>query len=132
MKKLSLLLLATAAYCLQLVSAQSGLEIYPSNWWVGMKNKKLQLMIHQKNIGKASSVTVDYPGVYLIQSHPVESPNYLFLDLVIAPNSQPGKVKIGIVEHDTHYAISYELRQRQVGAPLQFATAPRCCCVCTT
>ena len=121
MKKLSLLLLATAAYCLQLVSAQSGLEIYPSNWWVGMKNKKLQLMIHQKNIGKASSVTVDYPGVYLIQSHPVESPNYLFLDLVIAPNSQPGKVKIGIVEHDTHYAISYELRQRRPGNGKEFA-----------
>ena len=121
MKKLILLLLATAAYCVQQVSAQSGLEIYPTNWWVGMKNKKLQLMVHQKNIGKASSVTVDYPGVHLIQSHPVESPNYLFLDLVIAPNTQPGKVKIGIIEHDTRYAISYELRQRRPGNGKEFA-----------
>ena len=121
MKKIILLLLISTAYFVQQVSAQSSLEIYPSNWWVGMKNKQLQLMLHQKNIGKASAVTINYPGVHLKQSHQVESANYLFLDLVIDANTRPGKVKIAITENNNHYSLAYELKQRREGNGKVFA-----------
>ncbi len=32
--------------------AQNEIKIYPSSWWVGMKNPHLQLMLRGKNIGK--------------------------------------------------------------------------------
>ena len=121
MKKIILLLLISTAYFVQQVSAQSSLEIYPSNWWVGMKNKQLQLMLHQKNIGKASAVTINYPGAHLKQSHQVESANYLFLDLVIDANTRPGKVKIAITENNNHYSLAYELKQRREGNGKVFA-----------
>jgi len=32
--------------------AQNEIKIYPSLWWVGMKNPHLQVLIHGKNVGK--------------------------------------------------------------------------------
>lgn len=37
-------------------------RIEPANWFVGMKNSSLQLMVYGKNI-RNSRVSVDYPGV---------------------------------------------------------------------
>ena len=65
---------------------------YPSNWWVGMKYSKPELMIHGKDIGDAASVTVSWPGVTLADWHRVENSNYLFLHLKISPTARPGAV----------------------------------------
>jgi glycosidase len=70
-------------------------RIDPSNWYVGMKNPKLQLMIYGQSIGDCE-VNFNYPGVKLIEKKTVENPNYLFLDLEIAPNTQPGKISINL------------------------------------
>lgn len=31
-------------------------QCYPGNWWTGMKNPKLQLMIHGEGIGNAKGL----------------------------------------------------------------------------
>jgi hypothetical protein len=65
--------------------AQSKFDhVEPMFWWVGMKNPKLQLLIHGKNIA-GYSAKLNYPGVKLLEQHQVENPNYLFLDLEIFP-----------------------------------------------
>lgn len=68
-------------------------RINPSNWWVGMKNPKLQLLVYGKNIA-GSDVKINYQGVTLEKVNQVENPNYLFLDLNIAPNTQAGQMLI--------------------------------------
>jgi neopullulanase len=71
------------------------LKIEPAEWWIGMKEPNLQLLVHGSNITKAK-VKLNYPGVVLGKIHQTESPNYLFVDLKISPNTQPGSVAISI------------------------------------
>src|SRR5437588_5283293 len=73
--------------------AKDSIDVYPSHWWVGMKNPKLQVMIHKKNIASQNFVLSPYNGVKLQKITKVENPNYVFLDLIIAPNTKPGKLQ---------------------------------------
>ena len=43
-------------------SFSQNVEVYPSNWWVGMKWNKVQLMLHRNNIGTYDHVSCNYPG----------------------------------------------------------------------
>jgi glycosidase len=94
--------------------AQNETAVYPTNWWVGMKNPKLQLMIHDEGIKAAvRNVEINYPGVKLDKMNKVEGDNYLFLDLTIAPNTKPGTVKIKINRINFQpLLINYELKVR--------------------
>ena len=86
---------------------------YPTHWWTGMKNSKLQLMMHGENIGSFVKVAVNYPGVKVEKITRAENKNYLFVDLTIAAAAKPGKFKITLsggglpVEE-----VSYELKAR--------------------
>jgi len=44
-----------------------------------MKNKSLQLMLHQKDVGKLDIGMAAYPGVRMEAVTKVENPNYLFV-----------------------------------------------------
>jgi len=68
-------------------------KINPTNWYVGMKNPKLQLLVYGKNIGDCD-VKINYQGVSLDKVNKVENPNYLFLDLTIAPDTKAGQMDI--------------------------------------
>jgi neopullulanase len=68
-------------------------RINPTNWYVGMKNPKLQLLVYGKNI-KDCDVKINYQGVTLEKINKVENPNYLFLDLNIAPETKTGQMDI--------------------------------------
>lgn len=94
--KTSALLILLLGIC-QLTLAQKP-EIQradPTNWWVGMKNPEVQVLLYGKNL-KGASVTINYPGVSIRQVHEVENPNYLLVDLYIAPETQPGKFGISL------------------------------------
>ncbi len=68
-------------------------RIDPTNWYVGMKNPRLQLLVYGKNISDCE-VKINYAGVKLEKINKVENPNYLFLDLNIAPETQAGQMNI--------------------------------------
>ena len=89
-------------------------HIYPTNWWVGMKNPKLQIIIHATGIGNASAFVIHYPGVKIEKVNRVENKNYVFLDLTIAPNAKAGKFSIQ-VSGVTQTAIPYELKNKETG-----------------
>ncbi len=79
---------------LQFFYAHAQIErVEPPNWWVGMRNPEVQLLVHGKQIG-ATTPRVRYPGVTLVRSTRGESDNYLFLDLKIAPTAKPGRVEL--------------------------------------
>ena len=68
-------------------------RINPTNWYVGMKNPKLQLLVYGKNINDCD-VKINYQGITLEKINKVENPNYLFLDLNIAPETKAGQMDI--------------------------------------
>lgn len=70
-------------------------RVNPSNWWVGMKNPELQLLVYGKNL-KGADLKINYPGVSIRQVYEVENPNYLFVDLYLAPETKAGKFDLEI------------------------------------
>ena len=80
------------------------IEVYPSNWWVGMKLNKIQLMIHAQNATNIipafklpAGGTKLADGIMLKGVHHVENPNYVFLDIEIAKTAKPGMRKFEFV-----------------------------------
>ena len=87
-------------------------RVEPMFWWVGMKNPKLQLIVHGDKIAERT-VKLNYPGVKLMQVHKVENPNYLFLDLDILATAKPGTFTISFIKPGAaNLEYKYELKQR--------------------
>jgi glycosidase len=91
-------------------------RIEPAFWWVGMKNTKLQLIVHGNNIA-ASTVKMNYAGVKLLKVNKVENPNYLFLDLDITPAAKAGTFNISFEKAgEKAFTYSYQLLNRDRSA----------------
>jgi glycosidase len=98
-------------------------KVYPTNWWIGMKNPNVQLMLHGVGIGKGSTpvATINYTGVKVVKVHKVESDNYLFVDINIASTAKPGNVKINVKQGSSAVAINFPLAVRRRGKGTAFA-----------
>jgi hypothetical protein len=94
--------------------------VYPTNWWIGMKNPKLQLMLRGANINE-NSFSITYPGVKLIKVNKVENRNYVFLDLQITPSAKAGILKIRMSNPNGSGEIPFELKPRRKGNGTAFA-----------
>ena len=95
----------------------SSLRINPTNWWVGMKNPEVQLLIHGKNIAE-HSVTMDaYKGVKLKKVHKVENPNYVFVDLLIDSKTKPGQIVFRAQTEEGAIRQSFDLLPRSSYQP---------------
>jgi neopullulanase len=81
---------------LGLAAGAQQLNVYPSNWWVGMKHSTIQVMLHGGNVGETQRVSVDYPGVTVVDWHRVSNAHYLFVHLRIDPSARPGTVRIAL------------------------------------
>src|SRR5436190_2457285 len=89
-----LLIVAALLFSGFLTAAQSSIKrVDPPNWWVGMKNPKVQLLLYGPGVGTLT-YKVSYPGVTLVKTNKVENISYVFLDLLIAKTAKPGVVKI--------------------------------------
>jgi len=87
-------------------------RIEPINWWVGMKDSKLQLILYGQGIGK---LTAQSPkaGFRLLKQHQVENPNYLFLDMEIAADAKSGEYPIQLFNGDKQvFNYGYQLMDR--------------------
>jgi glycosidase len=82
-----------ACFFLQLPSKAQINRAEPLNWFTGMKNPRLQLMVEGPGIGSARPSLV-YPGVRIEKVIPADSKNYLFIDLYIQPGTKPGTLPI--------------------------------------
>ena len=85
--------------------------IYPSSWWIGLKNPVLELMIHDQN-AKTSAVEVNYPGVRVRSSTSLENPNYLFVELEISPDATAGDVELKLINASSSKSHKLKLLQR--------------------
>ncbi|PJJ52887.1 glycosidase [Hymenobacter chitinivorans DSM 11115] len=92
--------------------AAASTRIDPTFWWVGMKNPKLQLLVHSPGIADSKLSLAAYPGVTLEGTQKLESPNYLLVNLTISPEAKPGKLQLSFTGGKTKLKYAYELRQR--------------------
>jgi len=103
--------------------AQS-LRVEPLNWWVGMKNPKLQILI-QGNDLKGSEVLSSKAGLKISKVHFADSPNYLFLDCIVAPNAQAGNYPLIIKKAGKVInTINYRLEAREKGSANRASFSP--------
>ncbi|GAC1599494.1 MAG: glycoside hydrolase family 13 protein [Hymenobacter sp.] len=122
MKKSYLLLLTLLLPLLAGAQAVSIDRVNPTNWWVGMKNPNVQLLVHGPGAGTLT-YAITYPGVKLVKSSTVENPNYAFLDLSIAPTAKPGKLRIIGKKGTQTVTETWEIRARDHAPKGQGVTA---------
>jgi neopullulanase len=104
-----------------LITLAQQMDVYPTHWWVAMKNPKLQLMLHGEGIGNATGFTFNYPGVVLNKLTRVTNKNYVFLDLTVAATARPGRFQIKPVGLPSASVINYELKARRTGKGTAYA-----------
>ena len=98
--------------------AQIGLadidRIDPPNWWAGMADNSLQLMVFGSDVSDVE-VSTDYAGATVVRTTLGDSKNYLFVDLVLADNIKPGDMQLHFSHGEgTVESISYPLFAREL------------------
>jgi glycosidase len=121
MKKIALFLILTFCFFCNLSAQNNSYNCYPTNWWVGMKWNKVQIMIHGNGIGNSDTFKINYPGVKLEKVNKVENKNYVFLDINISPAAKPGTMKIEVSERTKYTVIAFQLKQKRTGNGTAFA-----------
>lgn len=115
MKRFSLIALGLVAGATSLLGAKKAPmvnSVEPPYWWVGMANDTLQLMVNGPQVASAD-VSVDYPGVRIIDQINPGSPNYKLLYLTIDPATTPGEMQLTFTEGKRKATVPYQLRQRE-------------------
>ena len=111
------LIVATLLAHIQPAIASEAIErIDPPSWWTGFESSDLQLLVHGRSAASLAP-TLEYPGVSIVSTTRLESPNYLAVTLRIAPTAQPGtlpiKFKRGTRLIETY---AYRLEARRPGS----------------
>ncbi|MFI5171982.1 MAG: glycoside hydrolase family 13 protein [Chitinophagales bacterium] len=94
------------------ISAQEVKQICPPNWWTGMQDSSLQIMIYGDNIS-AFDFKINYPGITVLSVSKVENPNYIFVDIIIDKTTKPGKVNLEFHGPAAYFFHEFELKQRE-------------------
>ena len=84
-------------------------RIEPTDWYVGLKNPQVQLMVYGQGIRDVAKVTTDYPGVVIDSVVRLDSPNYLLLYMNLK-NAQPGEMTLKF----DGKKVKYQLKQREM------------------
>lgn len=105
-------------FAILLISISSFAQrVEPTFWWVGMKNPKLQLMIHDENIQNAEVRLIRADGVKIAKINKADSPNYLFVDLLIDEKASAQTFKIELTrDGEKLVSYPYELKKREKAA----------------
>uniref|UniRef100_UPI0040572C0F glycoside hydrolase family 13 protein n=1 Tax=Alistipes sp. TaxID=1872444 RepID=UPI0040572C0F len=98
-------------------------RVEPLSWWVGMKTP-LQLMIYGEEIS-AYSVEALGEGLTVTKVHKADSPNYLFVDVKVAPTAKAGTYYLLFTRGEEQFKLPYEIADRKEGSAerLSFTTA---------
>ena len=85
-------------------------RIEPTNWYVGMKDASLQLMVYGKDVRNAE-VEVNYPGVRIDSIARLDSPNYLLVYLNLE-GAKAGEMTLSFKQGKQTKKVKYELKDR--------------------
>ncbi|HOZ24863.1 MAG TPA: cyclomaltodextrinase N-terminal domain-containing protein, partial [Thermomonas sp.] len=71
-------------------------RIEPTNWWVGMRHNRVELLVHGTGIA-TSTPRLSRAGVAIVDVQKTDNPNYLFVTVEIAGDAIPGGIDIEFV-----------------------------------
>ena len=90
-------------------------RIEPLNWWVGMNNPSLQILLYGDDI-RALTPVISHANIQLKKVQSVENPNYLFLDLLLADDMAATTVNIDLFKGNKIVKrIEYAFLDREAG-----------------
>lgn len=99
-------------------------RIEPPNWWVGMKNPVLEIMLYGKEIGLLTP-EIKSNGIKLNEFECPENKNYLFISLTISPGCKEGPFPIHLYRgKEIVSTIQYRLESRQQGSASRESYTP--------
>ena len=87
-------------------------RIEPTNWYVGLKNPSVQLMVYGEGIRDAE-VAIDYAGVTIDSLVRLDSPNYLLVYLNTR-GAQPGTMEMTFKQGRSKKKVKYQLLAREM------------------
>ena len=87
-------------------------RIEPTNWYVGLKDPCVQLMVYGEGIRDAE-VVIDYAGVTIDSLVRLDSPNYLLIYLNTG-GAQPGTMDITFKQGRSKKKVKYQLLAREM------------------
>ncbi len=87
-------------------------KIEPTNWFVGMNDATLQLMVYGDDIRNAE-VSTDYPGAKIETVVRLDSPNYLFVYLDLS-DAEAGMMPLTFTVGKKKQVVNYELKNREM------------------
>jgi len=121
-KVLAIFCLLAVVFSLQLNAAEINIQAYPSNWFVQMKQHKVQVLLRSGNADfSKATIQVHYPGVQLLALHHFENGHYLAVDLDISSFAKPGNVNFIIANMGQKTNLSWTLLKRRAGNGTAFA-----------
>ena len=85
-------------------------RIEPENWFAGMKNPQVQLMVYGHNIREAQ-VSTDYPGAKIDSLVRLDSPNYLLIYINLN-GAKPGNMPLTFTQGGSKKRVMYAIKQR--------------------
>ncbi len=90
-------------------------RVEPPCWWTGMETP-LQLLVQGEGIGDAQVSIEGGSGVSITGTHKAESPNYLFVDVNVAPNAKAGKYELCFELNGKTIRKPYYISERREGS----------------
>lgn len=90
-------------------------RVEPLSWWVGM-NTPLQLLVQGEGISEYDVVFEGGNGVKVSGVHKADSPNYLFVDVAISTDAQPGTYYLVFTKGEETFKRAYEIGARVEGS----------------
>jgi len=110
MKRIILLTALVATTVMMSAAKKTVIDrIEPTDWFVGLKNPQVQLMVYGKNIAAVNEVTTDYPGAVIDSVVRLDSPNYLLVYMNLK-QAQPGMMTLKFDKTK----VNYQLKQREM------------------
>ena len=108
------ILLVTAILMANVLTMSAGKKqvinrIEPTDWYVGLKNPQVQLMVYGKGIRDVANVTTDYPGAVIDSIVRLDSPNYLLVYMNLR-DAKPGTMVLNFDKTK----VQYQLKQREM------------------
>lgn len=76
-----------------ILNAQRIERVEPPNWWVGMENNTVQILVYGQNISRWQPM-LNSQHIQLKKVNRVENPNYLFLDIFISDKAEATVINI--------------------------------------
>ena len=104
-------LASVPVYALQ----QGEIEVYPPNWWAGMQNPEVELMIYGEDVAD-DAVSLATGNVKVSRVKALDSENYLFV-MLDTSGAQAQDLVLTLTDNDgSHRTVHYPLEKRKEGS----------------